>query len=52
MTNLTFVEIQNDQAYIDRRVYCAEIIEVEHSTWMRDIFKKIPKSYRIYVWSN
>lgn len=33
-------EANTDTAYIDSRVYCAEIIEVEHRFWYNDTLKK------------
>jgi phage regulator Rha-like protein len=40
LTDLRFVQVQANTAYIDTRVYCAEIIEVEHAPWMRDTLRQ------------
>lgn len=37
--NLAFVQVEADTAYIDSRVYCREIIEVDHHDWMRDTLR-------------
>ena len=43
MTNpntLEFVQIINDVASIDSRVYCRDIIQVDHGDWMSNVIKK------------
>lgn len=35
-----FVQVDSDVVYIDSRVYCREVIEVDHSDWMRDTLSK------------
>lgn len=38
--SLQFVQVESDTAYIDSRVYCAEVIEVDHIDWVRDTLRK------------
>jgi len=40
LADLRYVQADTDIAYVDSRVYCAEIIEVDHHDWMRDTLKK------------
>lgn len=37
---LQFVQVDSEVVYVDSRVYCREIIEVEHIDWVRDTLKK------------
>lgn len=37
---LRYVELQTDTAFIDSRVYCREVIEVDHGDWLRDTLRK------------
>ena len=39
-SSLHFVQVQSDTAYIDSRVYCREVIQVDHGDWMRDTLQK------------
>ena len=39
-STLQYVEIQSEQVLIDSRVYCRDIIQVDHSDWMQNTFKK------------
>lgn len=39
VSSLRYVEMQADATYIDSRVYCREIIQVEHTPWVRDTLK-------------
>lgn len=39
-SSLRYVEMQADTAYIDSRVYCQEVIQVDHHDWMRDTLRK------------
>ncbi len=34
---LKFVQVENNTAVIDSRVYCRDIIEVHHGDWMRNV---------------
>ena len=38
--DLRYVELQTDTAFIDSRVYCREVIEVDHHDWFNNILKK------------
>ncbi|MBW4666513.1 MAG: hypothetical protein KME60_03455 [Cyanomargarita calcarea GSE-NOS-MK-12-04C] len=40
MTILQYVQVESDVALIDSRVYCRDIIEVEHRFWFSDTLKK------------
>jgi hypothetical protein len=35
-----FVQVESDAVYIDSRVYCREVIEVDHGNWLSDTLKK------------
>lgn len=35
-----FVQVDSNVVYIDSRVYCQEVIEVDHGNWMRDTLRK------------
>ena len=35
-----FVQVDSDAVYIDSRVYCREVIEVDHGDWLSGILKK------------
>ena len=35
-----FVQVDSEAVYIDSRVYCREVIKVDHGDWMRDTLKK------------
>ncbi len=37
---LKFVQVENNTAVIDSRIYCHDIIEVHHSDWMQNVVKK------------
>lgn len=37
---LRFVEVEASTAYIDSRVYCAQIIKVNHSDWLHNVVRK------------
>lgn len=36
MTTLQYVQVKNDLALIDSRVYCRDVIEVNHRYWIQD----------------
>jgi hypothetical protein len=38
--SLRFVQVDSDVAYIDSRVYCREVIQVDHRYWMQDTLYK------------
>lgn len=38
--SLRFVQVQADAAYIDSRVYCAQVIQVDHADWFSNVLKK------------
>lgn len=40
LADLRYVQADTDIAYVDSRVYCAEIIEVDHHDWMNNVLKK------------
>jgi hypothetical protein len=40
MTILQYVQVENDVALIDSRVYCRDIIEVVYKDWMYDTYRK------------
>jgi hypothetical protein len=40
VSSLRYVEMQADTAYIDSRVYCSQIIKVNHSDWMHNVIRK------------
>lgn len=35
-----FVQVDSDVVYIDSRVYCREVIEVDHHDWFNNVLKK------------
>lgn len=35
-----FVQVDSDAVYIDSRVYCQEVIEVDHGAWVTNVLKK------------
>lgn len=35
-----FVQVDSDVVYIDSRVYCREVIEVDHSDWIQNVLRK------------
>lgn len=35
-----FVQVESDAVYIDSRVYCREVIEVDHASWVQNVLKK------------
>lgn len=35
-----YINTETETAYIDSRVYCADIIEVDHAPWVRDTLRK------------
>lgn len=35
-----FVQVESDAVYIDSRVYCREVIEVDHAAWVQNVLKK------------
>lgn len=37
---LRFVQVESNVALIDSRVYCRDVIQVEHGAWMTNILKK------------
>ncbi len=37
---LKFVQVENNTAVIDSRIYCRDIIEVDHHDWVNNILKK------------
>jgi len=49
--SLRFVQVEADTAYIDSRVYCRQVIQVDHADWMRDTLRKCqepqPKGMRL-----
>ncbi len=38
--SLRFVQVEADTAYIDSRVYCLEVIQVDHADWLSNVLKK------------
>lgn len=40
VSSLRYVELEANGAYVDSRVYCREVIEVDHADWMRDTLRK------------
>jgi phage regulator Rha-like protein len=40
MTILQYVQVESDVALIDSRVYCRDIIEVDHGNWLTDTLDK------------
>jgi hypothetical protein len=37
---LLFVQVKSDAAYIDSRVYCRDVIQVDHADWFSNVLKK------------
>ena len=40
LTQFRYISTETGTAYIDSRVYCAEIIEIEHGPWMTNVILK------------
>lgn len=35
-----FVQVDSDVVYIDSRIYCQEVIQVDHGAWVQNVLKK------------
>lgn len=43
-----FVQVDSEVVYIDSRVYCREIIEVNHGAWLRDTLREYQEVIQCY----